>query len=186
MATTPLIFTAVYQTRQFGAQSLYTPSSPSVYGSLANPPATGVSSETAQTTHAQALNQIAAVNGGGTLPKTPNPFLMTGRTKAFDSMRDFYDEASIFNQVPTPGGLAAGTVTATGFTLTWTAVPNATTYKVEQSVSPWQVWTTIGTPTAATLAVTGLTTQTNYRYRVSAQIGQNWSVPSLYLPVTTS
>lgn len=90
------------------------------------------------------------------------------------------------NPVQSPLNLAAGTVTATGVTLTWTAVVGATAYVVEKSVTPFSTYTSAGAnPTVATLAVTGLTTATQYRFRVSAIVATVTSDPCPYITVTT-
>lgn len=68
-----------------------------------------------------------------------------------------------------PTGLAASSVTDTTLTLTWTPPAGiVTSYTVERSAHGANSWSTIGTPTAATLAVTGLTASTSYDFRVSA------------------
>jgi Fibronectin type III domain len=91
------------------------------------------------------------------------------------------------NPVQSPLNLAAGSVTSTGVTLTWTAVAGATAYVVERSTTPFSTWTSAGAnPTAATLAVTGLTTGTQYRFRVSAIVGGVTSDPCPYITVTTT
>jgi hypothetical protein len=73
------------------------------------------------------------------------------------------------NPLPTPQNLTVGAVTATTVALTWDAVTAATSYLVEKSVSPYSTWTTLtGTITGASIAGTGLTTATAYKFRVSA------------------
>lgn len=82
--TLPLIFTKVYQTKQFGGGNLYTPSQPSVFDALADPPDTGVEAESASLADAQAV---------GTLLE--NNQMLKDKTRQRDSMLDFYDSASI-------------------------------------------------------------------------------------------
>lgn len=65
-------------------------------------------------------------------------------------------------------GLVAANVATTTLTLNWTAVSGAGSYYVEQKTTAGSTWTRIGTPTTNTLAVTGLTTDTPYDFRVTA------------------
>lgn len=83
-----------------------------------------------------------------------------------------------------PTGLAASNLTTTGVTLTW----NASTDNV--GVTGYRVFrgtTQIGTPTATTFAVTGLTASTPYSFTVRAvdAVG-NVSAASAALSVTTA
>lgn len=114
----------------------------------------------------------------------------------FDLLYDFVqnETAVAISATPTanplapPSGLAASAITATGVTLNWNAVPGATGYTVEKSSDGGSTWTSAGAdPTAATLAVTGLTTATSYQFRVRAKKtgapSSDWSTP---LAVTTA
>jgi hypothetical protein len=68
-----------------------------------------------------------------------------------------------------PTGLAASNVAGTTLTLTWTAPSGlVTSYIVEQKLTSGSTWAQIGTPSVATLNVTGLTVSTSYDFRVSA------------------
>lgn len=84
----------------------------------------------------------------------------------------------------TPAGLAAGSVTATGFTLSWTASSDnlgVTAYEVMKGA------TSLGTTGSLSLAVTGLTQGTAYSLTVRARdAAGNWSAWSTALVVTTS
>ena len=83
-----------------------------------------------------------------------------------------------------PSGLASSAVTQTGFTLTW----NASTDNV--GVTGYQVFrngTSVGTPTATSFAVTGLTAGTSHAMTVRARdAAGNWSAQSAALNVTTA
>lgn len=92
------------------------------------------------------------------------------------------------NPLPTPQNLTVGVVTSTTVALTWDAVTDATGYLVEKAVSPYTTWTTLsGTVTGASIAGTGLTTATSYKFRVSAIFasGPNSSPSSATGVVTT-
>ena len=78
-----------------------------------------------------------------------------------------------------PKDLSAGAPSATGVTLYWEDVPNATGYVVEKAVSPFSTWTSAGAdPTEPTLAVTTLTADTPYLFRVKTKIGTDTSYAS--------
>lgn len=91
------------------------------------------------------------------------------------------------NPVQSPLNLAAGAITSTTIALSWTPVVGASAYHVEKAVTPFTTWTSGGTnPTVANLSVTGLTTATVYRLRVSAIVGGIESDPCPYITVTTA
>ena len=73
------------------------------------------------------------------------------------------------------GTLTSSSVTATGTTLNWTKITNATGYIVEQSTtSNFSSKTTIYTGSLLTYVVTGLIPATTYYYRVySTAVGYN-------------
>ena len=92
---------------------------------------------------------------------------------------------TVDTQAPSvPTGLAASNLTTTGVTLTWTASTDnvgVTGYRVFRGT------TQIGTPTATTFAVTGLTASTPYSFTVRAvDAAGNVSAASSPLSVTTS
>lgn len=85
------------------------------------------------------------------------------------------------NPLASPGSIGSSSVTSTGATLTWGEVQGADGYTVEKSADAGSTWTSAGTdPTTATLAVTGLTADTEYLFRVRAKKGterSDWSAP---------
>jgi hypothetical protein len=90
------------------------------------------------------------------------------------------------NPVQSPLNLAAGAVTSTTAELTWTPVVGASEYIVEKSVSPFSTWTAITpNPTVANASLTGLTTGTTYRARVSAKVSSQTSDPCPYVTINT-
>ncbi|MFM9027251.1 MAG: fibronectin type III domain-containing protein [Bacteroidota bacterium] len=66
-----------------------------------------------------------------------------------------------------PSGLAAGSITSTGATLSWTAVSGASSYNVQYKTSSATSWTTV-TTTTTSRTLTGLTAGTTYNWQVSA------------------
>jgi|GEM_PF-1715661 len=78
-----------------------------------------------------------------------------------------------------PTDLAASEITQTSFTLTWTATPGATSYKVYKDGSLY------ASPTTNTASITGLTPSTTYSLTVSAVNANGEGVKSTALPVTT-
>ena len=91
------------------------------------------------------------------------------------------------NPLPSPQNVVPGAVTTTTVALDWDDVVDATTYKVEQSVSPYSTWTSsTATITDSSASVTGLTTATAYKFRVKAVIGGNDSGPSAPTGVVTT
>ena len=86
-------------------------------------------------------------------------------------------------------GLAAGTPAATTVTLTWTAPATGTTpftYNVRQSPRGAGTFVTVGTPSAATFGVTGLTGGTAYDFLVFASNSAGNGANSATLGVTTA
>ena len=83
-----------------------------------------------------------------------------------------------------PSGLASSSVTQTAFTLTWSASTD------NVGVTGYQVFrngTSVGTPTATSFAVTGLTAGTSHAMTVRARdAAGNWSAQSAALNVTTA
>ena len=70
---------------------------------------------------------------------------------------------------PAPTGLEAAASTATGISLSWTAVTDAAAYKMEQREGSTGPWTEVSsTITSTSHDVTGLTCNTTYYFRVSA------------------
>ncbi|OBK14092.1 fibronectin type III domain-containing protein [Mycobacterium asiaticum] len=82
----------------------------------------------------------------------------------------------VANPLPIPTNLTVGAVAATTVALSWTDIPTANSYKVQQAVSPFTSWTAVtsgagGEPTDALTTVTGLTAETAYKFRVAAVFG---------------
>lgn len=91
------------------------------------------------------------------------------------------------NPIPTPQNVTPGVVAATTIALTWDTVPGATDYVVEKAVSPYSTWTTLaGTVTGASIAGTGLTASTAYKFRVKAVTAAGTSEPSVETGVVTT
>ena len=76
---------------------------------------------------------------------------------------------TITPQLATPASLTAASIAATGMTLNWSAVTNATGYILQRSTAAnFAGATSIYTGAALTFADTGLTASTTYYYRVLA------------------
>jgi len=87
-----------------------------------------------------------------------------------------------------PTGLAASNVTTTGMTVSWSSVAGATRYTVQRASNAnfTGTVTTINVNAPATsLAVTGLTANTAYYYRVSVTTGAGTSANSATLTQST-
>ena len=103
----------------------------------------------------------------------------------------FVEPPSLVFTPAAPASLAAGTATATSVPLTWAAVPNAATYRVEYRVSGAEPWTTADdTLTGTTHTVEGLTCGTAYEFRVSAYgdgttLAEAWGAASTAVTATT-
>lgn len=67
----------------------------------------------------------------------------------------------------TPTGLAAGSVTATGAVLSWTAVSGASSYSVQYKLASASTWTT-STTTVASFTLSGLAASSAYNAQVAA------------------
>ena len=68
----------------------------------------------------------------------------------------------------TPTGLTSSNVTTSGFTMSWDAVSNASSYNAqvrEQGTTTWNDYTAI---TSTSKEITGLSAETTYEYRVQA------------------
>lgn len=70
----------------------------------------------------------------------------------------------------TPTGLAAGSVTTSGATLTWGAVSGAVSYNLQYKTSAATTYTTVNT-TSTSFALTGLVENTTYNIQVQAVCG---------------
>ena len=85
----------------------------------------------------------------------------------------------------TPSGLAAGAITATTATLSWTAVSGATSYNVQYKPSTSSTWTT-ATATTASKSLSGLTASTTYNFQVQAVCSGGSSAYATSSSFTTS
>lgn len=88
------------------------------------------------------------------------------------------------NPLGSPSDLQVGAITSTSVALTWAAVPDADSYLVEQSVSPYTTWTAVssangGEPSTTSTTVAALTAATSYKFRVKTVRGSENSDPSL-------
>lgn len=87
------------------------------------------------------------------------------------------------NPTPTPTNLVVGSTTSNSVDLSWDAVASATGYIVEQATSASGPWTAVsagkgGTPSTNNTTVSGLTTATDYWFRVKAVTPSGTSDPS--------
>lgn len=98
------------------------------------------------------------------------------------------DDATNTVAPPTLGNASA--LTATGFTVTWTAVAGADKYLLDVSTSNNFATTVTGfnkkEVTGTTTNVTGLTTKTKYYFRLYAKKGSATSVASATKEATTN
>ncbi len=85
--------------------------------------------------------------------------------------------------VPSAPRDLAGETGDSQITLTWTAVAETDSYRVERSLSLSGPFTSVGTPTSPTLTDTGLSNGTTYAYRVFAVNGVGDSDPSTAIAV---
>ncbi|MBX7180827.1 MAG: T9SS type A sorting domain-containing protein [Bacteroidia bacterium] len=67
----------------------------------------------------------------------------------------------------TPSSLAAGSLTTTSASLSWTGVSGAVSYNVQYKTTAATTWTTVST-TATTYALSGLSAATSYQFQVQA------------------
>jgi len=90
-----------------------------------------------------------------------------------------------YTPVVAPVATAATLVAASGFRANWQAVTGATDYECQISTDQFTSWLTRTSATPGVL-VTGLTSFTDYQYRVKAKIAGSWSDWSNTIDVTTS
>lgn len=93
------------------------------------------------------------------------------------------------NPLPVPMNVLVGTIAATTVALSWDTVAVATEFRVQQSIDNGITWTDVdsakgGEPVTNSTSITGLTTATNYQFRVASydgtQVG-DYSTPVLVL-----
>lgn len=126
---------------------------------------------------------VTNVSGGVVTLGTGISGLPAGSTIANGSTaRIFSTGGAIYAEMPTaassgavqPGqvtGLTLGTLTPSGMTATWTAPGTGTgpfTYTVQTSPAGANTWSTAGTSSTTSLAITGQSSSTSYDVRVSA------------------
>lgn len=73
----------------------------------------------------------------------------------------------------TPGSLSSSNISATGATVSWSAVSGATNYSVDYRVSGAGSWTSAGTVTTTSATLTGLLSSTTYEWQVRANCPGN-------------
>ncbi len=79
-------------------------------------------------------------------------------------------KTSACSTAPAPSNLSASSPTQTSVKLSWSAVSNASAYKLERSTSSSGPWTTVSSSISSTShTTTGLTCNTTYYFRVSAK-----------------
>jgi fibronectin type 3 domain-containing protein len=84
-----------------------------------------------------------------------------------------------------PTGLTATATSATQISLSWTAVTGASSYTVQRSTTSGGPYTTVGSPTTASFADSGLTAGTTYFYVVQAVNASGSSASSAQASATT-
>ncbi len=94
-------------------------------------------------------------------------------------------EVSATTLLASPTGVGASAASPSEIDLTWTAVSGATSYVVERATTSGGPYTTIGSPTSAHFASTGLAAATTYYYVVEAVDASGTSGPSGEASATT-
>lgn len=75
------------------------------------------------------------------------------------------------NPIAVPSNVTVGAITATTVALSWTNIPEAASFQVQQSTDSGVTWTDVtsphgGAPTTNSTVITTLTTATNYKFQV--------------------
>jgi len=114
-------------------------------------------------------------NDGSEAVVIPNNLTTTARIKIEAIGNIFFDisNANFSITTPplcgTPTGLATAAITANSANISWTAVPNATSYAVSYKLNTSTTWTVLNAAqTTTTASLTGLTPGTAYNWSVAA------------------
>lgn len=114
-------------------------------------------------------------NDGSQAVVIPSNVTTTARIKIEAIGNIFFDISNTNFRITTPAlcgnptGLATTSITTNSANLSWTAVPNATSYTVEYKPNTATTWTILNAnQTTTTASLTGLTTGTAYNWRVTA------------------
>lgn len=83
-------------------------------------------------------------------------------------------------------GLAVGSPTGSSLSVSWSALPGATSYQVERSTTGTGGWSVVATPTGTSYVDLGLLPSTAYYYRVSAVNAGGTGTPSTVQSATTT
>jgi len=85
-----------------------------------------------------------------------------------------------------PGGIGTSGVSSSGFTINWSAAPNAVSYDVRYKAASSSTWVNSSTSNTS-MAISGLSASTTYNYEVRSNCGSgNYSAYSASGSVTTS
>jgi fibronectin type 3 domain-containing protein len=87
---------------------------------------------------------------------------------------------------PAPAGLSATAASGSEIDLSWGAVTGATSYTVQRADTSGGPYTTVGSPSAASFADTGLSAETTYFYVVTATNPSGTSPQSAEVQATTA
>jgi fibronectin type 3 domain-containing protein len=119
----------------------------------------------------------------GLSPATPYYYVIQATNASGSSASSA--EASAVTLLGVPTGVSASSVSPSEIDLAWNAVPGASGYVVQRSTMTGGPYTTVGSPTSASLADTGLTPATPYYYVVKATVGSVSSAFSAEVSATT-
>jgi hypothetical protein len=95
------------------------------------------------------------------------------------------DDPVGIEQLPAPSGVTVSATGPTAVSVSWTAVAGATGYSVERAMGASGDFSAAGTASTTSFTDTGLSPETDYRYRVTATSGSLISPPSVPATVRT-